>query len=530
MRIRIERPWLGVAGKTEVRGGPGQPLHQAVWLSGRVEPVPLCGGIGRCGRCRVRFLSPAPQPADEEVQVLGEQAVAAGWRLACRCQISDDDRDVTIELAQPPAVISSRCIQHEDGEGPAVLAMDLGTTSIAWRLLHCADGRILSSGSDLNPQAGAGADIISRVALAMKPAGAARLAGVVRDYARACLAGREGSVREIVLAGNTAMTGIFAGADVSGLAAAPYAFAFRGDEELSIPGLPPVYVPPLPAPFAGGDVSAGLAWMEAEGTPRPYLLVDLGTNGEIALLDEGEKLYLTSVPLGPALEGIGLECGAMAGPQTLTHFSIGPVGLDIRTATGRPPLPGQPVQGISATGFLSLIELLLSSGLMNDDGHFREWNGRGTPLVRRLVAAMDWSLPVPRFMATRTLWLSLSDVEEILKVKAAFSVAVQDLMKAAGVKPQRLACLAVAGSLGTHVQPRTLERLGFVPAGTSERVRMVGNTSLAGACLLALHPEKRHQLAQLCRRAVLLEPALDPDFHERYLQAMRFSHLLSDTV
>ncbi len=522
MHIIIHRPWLGPEGICEVDAARGQPLFQAIWLSGRVEPVPLCGGIGRCGRCRVRFVSPAPDACAEEVQVLGEAAVAEGWRLACRCHIADSVQGIEIELA-PPRVRKSRRSEAAGSTEPAVMAVDLGTTSVAWRLLAAADGRVLDEGEDLNPQAGTGADVISRIAVAMQPGGGERLAGIIRSHLASRIEGRGDSVQGMVVAANTAMSEIFAGTDVSGLAGAPYRLSLTGGGTVQVPGLPPVYLPPLAAPFVGGDVTAGLVWLEARETPRPYLLAALGATGEIVLLVRDRKLNMTSVPLGPSLEGIGLECGSLAGPDVLTGFSLGPMGLAMQTSTG-PLAPGVRAQGISATGYLSLIELLLGNGLMDAEGHLGAGAKPAMPLARRLAARVDTSWQVPRFMVTDDLWVSLRDIEEILKVKAAFSVAVRGLMEAAGLVPAELACLAIAGALGRYVRPRTLERLGFVPMGTEGRVRTVGNSSLEGACLLALHPGRRGELASLCAGAVLLQPAQDPNFHERYLQAMRFAH------
>ena len=46
-----------------VRGaGADASLAAAIWLSGRVSPPALCSGLGRCGSCRVRFLSDPPPP------------------------------------------------------------------------------------------------------------------------------------------------------------------------------------------------------------------------------------------------------------------------------------------------------------------------------------------------------------------------------------------------------------------------------------------------------------------------------------
>lgn len=49
-----------------------------------------CGGIGVCGKCKVRFASNAPAPTEQERTLLSEQEIASGLRLACRSRISSD--------------------------------------------------------------------------------------------------------------------------------------------------------------------------------------------------------------------------------------------------------------------------------------------------------------------------------------------------------------------------------------------------------------------------------------------------------
>ena len=61
----------------------GQTLAQAIFLAELWDGVPLCAGLGKCGLCRVRYLSTPPAPAAEELKRLGAEAVALGWRLSC---------------------------------------------------------------------------------------------------------------------------------------------------------------------------------------------------------------------------------------------------------------------------------------------------------------------------------------------------------------------------------------------------------------------------------------------------------------
>lgn len=523
MQIHIRR--AGQADITVDCDGTGS-LSRAIWLSGKLAPQPLCGGIGRCGRCRVRFVSPAPAPLDEEVEVLGEEAVAAGWRLSCRCQIPDS-ADCVLELPEaslrePSDSAARHTSQAQPAEGTCVWGVDVGTTSIAWRAVRSSDGAIVHEGQALNPQAGAGADVISRVAMATQPEGCALLSDLVCGFLRDRLTEVPCPAQHMVIAANTAMTSILLCRDVSGLARAPYRSAVQGNEICALPGLPPVYIPPQPAPFVGGDITAGLIALLDAGTPQPFLLADLGTNGEIALVcDKG--LLLTSVPLGPALEGIGLECGALAADDVVTKVTAGPLGPACQTAAGTAVREGMACQGISATGYLSLLDLLRRLQLMDEEGHLGLQAAVPMPLARRLAARIDSSGRVPRFFVSQKLWMSSRDVEEILKVKAAFSVAVASLLERAGLAAKDLRTIALAGALGRHVEADILEHLGFVPAGCARLVRAVGNTSLQGACLLAQRPELRDRLAGLCAHATVLAPAEEEDFYTCYVRAMRFA-------
>ncbi len=517
----------------------GDNLARAVWLSGLVPPVPLCSGLGRCGRCRVRVAATqaaALPPQPEETRLLGEDAVAAGWRLACRHSVPEVP-ELTLDVPRPPVRASRRLLRGADDARLLALAVDLGTTSVWWRALT-QDGDVVADGHFLNPQAGAGADVMSRLAAAREPAARARLASRVRESLRELvrqLAGEgAGRVSGLCVAGNTAMTDIFLDRDISGLCAAPYRRSHKGDSREHVPGLPPVYIPPLPAPFVGGDISAGVAALMSADIPRPFVLADMGTNGELALLDNEDRLFLTSVPLGPALEGIGPECGYMAGPDSITDFSLSPLGLVGETADGRriadgtgqpgrvaPPAAGPLPAGISATGYLSLLAVLLQLGILDEDGRFRSPEG-GMPVARALASRMETSPSGVRLPLPAGLWLSAADVEELLKVKAAFSLGLETLLRGAGLAASDLACLCLGGALGEHVRPDSLARLGFLPAILRGRVRAVGNSSLDGAALLAVDEQARVALRRLCEGARLLSLTDAPDFHEAYVRHMRF--------
>ena len=139
--------------------------------------------------------------------------------------------------------------------GPFRLAVDLGTTSIHWRLLD-GTGHEAASGQALNPQMGAGSDVVSRLAAARNQEGRERLGHLVLRFLQRVVSDVGVPVAELCIAGNTAMTSILLNEDVAGLCAAPYRLTEPGGRTAELPGLPPAWIPPQPAPFVGGDISA----------------------------------------------------------------------------------------------------------------------------------------------------------------------------------------------------------------------------------------------------------------------------------
>ena len=65
-----------------------------------------CGGGGRCGKCKVRFVSGEPWPTGADREFFVESSLREGWRLAC-CAVLDSDCVVEI----PDSSLLSRRLQ-----------------------------------------------------------------------------------------------------------------------------------------------------------------------------------------------------------------------------------------------------------------------------------------------------------------------------------------------------------------------------------------------------------------------------------
>ena len=80
---------------------------------------------------------------------------------------------------------------------------------------------------------------------------------------------------------------------------------------------------------AGADIVAGLNFIGLPKSNKYNLLVDLGTNAEIALFSE-EKVLCTSAAAGPCFEGSNISCGMSASEGAVSaYFADGRVRFHV---------------------------------------------------------------------------------------------------------------------------------------------------------------------------------------------------------
>ncbi|MDR1947568.1 MAG: ASKHA domain-containing protein [Desulfovibrio sp.] len=539
-------------------------MSEAVFLSGLIPAPALCAGHALCGRCRLRIIAapdssiPAPLPAD--LRRLSEEEIARGFRLACRhkaeigmlLEISVPEHPRQMQTPAPALGLNAglrRLPPLQDSENSmksanCVLALDLGTTTLHWRLLSppeegsAGKGTVLWEGMCGNPQAGAGSDVISRLAYAQRPGGAETLRSLIRDTLRdiarqsrrRALAAGYAGVGSMCVAGNPVMSALLLGREISGSAHAPEFRSFPGED--GIPGLPPLIIPPQLSSFVGGDIAAGYASLVLDPATKapefPFFLADMGTNGEFLLALTPDSALTASVALGPALEGAGLYSGIEACPGAAADFlpefdGLKPLVLtedfDRPGATLRRAGPDEILPGMTGTACLALLHILRRCGSMSREGFFTA--EAGGPLGRFFIPqrGADGECFITLGYGMR---LYASDVESVLKVKAAFSLGMQRLLAAAVLNFSDLSALYLAGSLGRHVRTDVLEGLGFIPPGTGERLRVPGNTSLAGAELLLRRPATLEELRRRAAGMRYLDPASDSGFADAFAASMYF--------
>lgn len=459
-----------------------------------------CGGRGECGGCRVRVLEGQVPATPDDLEVLGRERVAAGWRLACRAAATD----VVLEVEEwrHPILGDETAFPFTPRDGLGI-AVDVGTTTVVAQLVDLASGAVLGVEAALNAQARHGSDLMSRVeaAIAGAPLGEAvrrQVGGLVEALLSQGSAGRGPLVR-VVLVGNTAMHHLFGGLDVAPLAAYPFetprpgSLSWQG-RELGwdrAGGAEVVFLPCLGG-FVGSDVLAGVRATSLDRAERPSALLDLGTNGEI-VVGTAERLHCASAAAGPAFEGARISCGMRAAPGAITAVDV----VDGRLAPR--VLGGGAARGICGSGLVDAVARGLETGRIEPSGRLA--GGR---------AALEVGGGVT---------LTQRDVRELQLAKGALAVGLRLLASRAGVRPGGLARLSLAGAFGNFVGREGARRIGLFETPL-DRVAAAGNAALLGAKLALFDDDVEQE--KLRRRVVHVPLASEPGFADAFAEAMVF--------
>lgn len=528
-------------GDQQIAVPAGLPLHQALLQNGVYVETP-CGARGTCRKCRVKLAGDVPPPGPADRENLTEAELDLGFRLACQHRAAGS-LAVSImpaDLADPKKAAMGRLSGEvpvapwadlslaPEGSRACGLALDVGTTTLVAALLDLRTGEELAAASMPNPQAMYGADLMSRLTYAIAARGNVRELQVLVLRAAGDLAARlarrarvaPAAVVAAVVTGNTCMHHLFLGLDVETLAAAPYVPAETAPREtpaadLGLPLHPraPVYTLPNVAGFVGGDaLCAGLA-ANLDHPGATVAVVDIGTNGE-CLLHRAGTVYACSAPAGPAFEGGELYMGMRANPGAVETVTWQPGDPDIAVGIIRGAAP----RGICGSGLLDAAAALLYAGALDGWGRLR----RDGPLASRVQAGPWGEGFILAEGEDRPVVLTQKDIRQLQLAKGAIRSGVDVLLRTAGIGPDDLDALLLAGAFGNYLRRESALAIGLLPPLPVERVQPVGNAAAQGAKLTLLSRPHRERVEALARAVQFVDLATHPDFEEIFMEALNF--------
>lgn len=325
-------------------------------------------------------------------------------------------------------------IQKE--EGIRLIAADIGTTTLAMEL--CDDeGGAKDTYVTVNPQVRFGSDVLSRIAAASDPLKAEELRQLIKGaltqgVKRFLKCMKKGESPLLVIAANTTMSYLLMGWDPAELGAAPFfAKHLKGamfyltcetDAE-NTAWIPCILLPGISA-FVGGDILAGIQCTGMALQEKITLLVDLGTNGELAIGNQ-DRILTTATAAGPAFEG-----GAN--------------------------------RGIWGADMVRFVAALLEKAILDDTGLLAE------PYFTK-------GIRIGNVLVTK------EGVRSLQLAKAAMAAGIHILCREYGITAKEIDRVVLAGGFGYYLRPSDAVSIGMLPQELLGKTVSGGNTALLGA-------------------------------------------------
>ncbi len=447
----------------------------------------FCNGVSVCGRCKVRFVKGVPSLSAKERKVFTPQQLESGFRLACQAKLLEDCEVELLFAKEQEMTVVSDALQHQENkslqekdtqcpeadetlEKRVFAVADIGTTTIVVQLVDFLTGAVIDSFSGMNPQRKFGMDVISRIQEAkehgeqMREEVESMVYGAIRDMCRD--AGAFKGAELLCVTGNTTMLHILMGYDTTGLGRAPFEPVSLACEEVTKYGIKTVFMPGISA-FVGADIGAGILATGMQNREEMSLLLDLGTNGEMAL---GNR------------DGI-VACATAAGPA----FESGAE------------------DGVYASDLIRQIATLLEQEIIEKSGYLDE---------NKLRKKKRQSVPVTQ-----------QKIRDIQLAKGAVRAGIEILLQKKNITQEKISQVYIAGGFGFFLDKDSAAMIGLLPEGMTEKSVPIGNSALAGARLFAKkYMENKEEALQMMRMDQIkcFNLAKEADFEDWFIQYIPF--------
>lgn len=484
------------------RGQTILTLLQKNRISGIEAP---CGGMGRCGKCKVEI-------------------VGRGEVLACKTLVADGMHIIIGKEKHAKIAETGQCHNQysTDALEEAVAACDIGTTTVVCHLIDGISGNIIATESAPNAQKNYGADVVSRI----ERAGAGELqklheviAGQIETMLEKLCekSHKKKKIQRLAVAGNTVMCHLFAGISPEAIGVAPFmpeelfGKEYTGSS-VGIDCCEIVNILPCVAGYVGSDITADvLAAVPEDG--GQWLLLDIGTNGEMLLGNAKEGYVCCATAAGPAFEGAEITMGMPAADGAIASVTYKNHRLFVGTIGEKEAV------GICGSGLLDALAVFLESGLMDESGMLMD-EEEVPEECRHYIGRYEGQACV---WLTEKVCVTQEDVRNLQLAKAAIAAGIEILLKEKAFEYKDVTGVLLAGGFGSFLNKESAAKIGLIPKELLPVTEAVGNAAGEGAVFAAISNDARNHLLEIRSEMHYLELSMHPAFSDLYMECISFA-------
>lgn len=443
-------------------------------------------------------------------------------------KIREYDFDFTVTFFKNKIVHIEKgdTVKHNYG-----IAVDIGTTTIAAYLINLNSGEEIDVLSQVNNQRSYGADVISRINYTMEESKGleklqysivnqlCEMINILCEQNAIC----KDNVYDTVVVGNTTMIHILLGIPCKNIAMAPYiptiteAIEFNA-KEIGIDLNSNISLVPGVAAYVGSDISAGILSCGMIDSQKYSLLLDLGTNGEMALGNKDE-VVTCSTAAGPAFEGSNIKygIGGIKGAISKIDLSTEPIFETIGCA--------KPC-GICGSGVLDAVSEMIKYGIVDETGRMVDKYDDEIECKEFLDRIVEID-HMKQFIITKNkdkdkdiISFTQKDVREVQLAKAAINAGIQIILKEKNLDFEDIENIYIGGGFGNYMNAQSTLQIGVIPIELEDKIKSIGNSAGSGAKMYLKYKECRTIIKDMVSKSDYVELSSRVDFQEYFVDGM----------
>jgi uncharacterized 2Fe-2S/4Fe-4S cluster protein (DUF4445 family) len=413
-------------------------------------------------------------------------------------------------------------------------AVDIGTTTVVVYIYDMNTGKLVKSYSDSNSQSSLGADVISRIFKGSSLDGIVELSGKIIytlnnlvDKANIELPFFADNMYNVILCGNSAMQHLFFKLRPDRLGTSPftsitkdYVECFGEDIDLNCQERCKIIFLPLLGGFVGGDTTAVL--LVAGNKDSFKLIVDLGTNGEIAAGSKN-KYLVSSTACGPALEGGNIKFGMRGTIGAVENFKIENDACVLKVIGDAEP------EGICGSGIIDITAEMLRKNIIDNTGRmltsneYKELNKKSSLFrnLRTIDGENCFIIYENNDKSEKKIFMTQKDVRQVQLAKSAIYSGCMAVLKALGKSPADVEEAMVAGAFGNYINMHNALYMGLLPHGLPD-IKSLGNGAGKGVSMFLLDRKMRKICNNIAGDSSHYELADDNYFSGEYIKYINF--------
>lgn len=408
------------------------------------------------------------------------------------------------------------------------IAIDLGTTTIALYLIDLNNGDIISVLSQVNNQRAYGSDVISRINYTIENKnGINELNKCIIDEInemidKICKANKidKEEIYNLVVVGNTTMIHLVMKLNCKSIALAPFIptltetyECLSSDLGININGI--VSFPPGMSAYVGSDISAGILSSNICEKEKYSLLLDIGTNGEMALGNK-DKVFTCSTAAGPAFEGANIKYGVGGIYGAISSIDLSKSTI-YKTINNKTPC------GICGSGVLDISSQLLKYEIIDESGRMCDLDEiKNENLRKRLKEENNMKEFVIFEDEDKKISFTQKDIREVQLAKAAINAGMKVLLKESNLTYDDIEHVYIGGGFGNFMDVESAVNIGMIPKELKNKIKSIGNCAGKGAINYLINEKKQEEIINITNKCKYIELSQSKDFQEFYIDSIIF--------